>query len=229
MVSSMTPLFGKIVVTGGAGFIGSHFIDLVLSKQLAEKIIIVDNLSSGSRKNISHHLETNKVELVVADLKNFDRGWVNKFRDAEAVVHLAANPEVRISSIEPRVHFNENVVATFNVLEASRLNDVKVHLFASSSTVYGVAKVFPTPETYPYEPISVYGASKAACEILYRTYHSLYGFSVAIARYANIIGPRVKPWCNNRLHKQAKEEPDNTRNTRRWNTKKEAICTCKTL
>lgn len=184
-------MFGKVIVTGGAGFIGSHFIDFLIDKGVAENIVIIDNLSSGSIENIRHRLNSKGVELVVADLKNFDKSWVEKFKDAEVVIHLAANPEVRISSIEPRVHFNENVIATFNVLEASRINDVSIHFFASSSTVYGDAKIMPTPEDYPYDPISVYGASKTVCEILYRTYHSLYGFSTAIARYANIVGPRL--------------------------------------
>lgn len=183
-------VFNKVVVTGGAGFIGSHLIDFMFEKNLVGEIVVIDNLSSGSINNVKHHLESKRLNLVVADLKNFDHSWVEKFKDADAVIHLAANPEVRVSAIEPRIHFNENVVATFNVLEASRINDVKVHFFASSSTVYGDAKVIPTPETYPLEPISVYGASKAACEMLYHSYYSLYGFSVSIARYANIIGPR---------------------------------------
>ncbi|MEM0371877.1 MAG: GDP-mannose 4,6-dehydratase [Ignisphaera sp.] len=188
----MNNMFSNIVVTGGAGFIGSHFIDLLIEKGIADHIIVIDNLSSGSINNIRDKLDTGKVELVVADLKNFDNSWVNKFRDADAIIHLAANPEVRISSIEPKIHFNENIVATFNVLEASRINDVDIHFFASSSTVYGDARTIPTPETHPYAPISVYGASKAACEILYHSYHSLYGFSIAIARYANIIGSRSR-------------------------------------
>ncbi|MEM1527052.1 MAG: NAD-dependent epimerase/dehydratase family protein [Ignisphaera sp.] len=183
-------LFSKLVVTGGAGFIGSHFIDLLVENNVADQIIVIDNLSSGSVSNIEHHLTKKQIELIIADLKQYDDSWITKFRDTEAVIHLAANPEVRVSSIEPKIHFDENIVATFNVLEAARKNDVEYHFFASSSTVYGDAKNIPTPETYPYEPISVYGASKAACEILYHSYFSLYGFSVSIARYANIIGPR---------------------------------------
>jgi UDP-glucose 4-epimerase len=182
--------FGKILVTGGAGFIGSHFIDFIIEKNVADEIVVIDNLSSGSIDNIKHHIEAKKIDLVIADLKHYDQTWISKFKNADAVIHLAANPEVRVSSTEPRIHFNENVLATFNVLEASRVNDVTLHFFASSSTVYGDAKVIPTPETYPLEPISVYGASKAACEVLYHSYHSLYGFSIAIARYANIVGPR---------------------------------------
>ncbi len=107
------------------------------------------------------------------------------------VFHFAANPEVRVSVTDPRVHFEENVVATFNVLEACRVNDVPLLVFASSSTVYGDAKVIPTPEDYsPLEPISVYGASKLACENLIISYSNLYGIRGLIIRYANIVGPR---------------------------------------
>lgn len=182
--------FNKIVVTGGAGFIGSHFIDFLINKGITRHITVIDNLSSGSINNIAHLINKNLIEFIVADLKIFDGTWIQKIRNAEAIIHLAANPEVRISSVEPRTHFDENIIATFNILEASRIYDVKIHFFASSSTVYGDARIIPTPEEYPYEPISVYGASKAACEILYHAYHSLYGFNVSIARYANVIGPR---------------------------------------
>lgn len=185
-------IFEKIIVTGGAGFIGSHFVDYIVNHSIAKHIVVIDNLSSGSIHNIEQWLEKPFFKLIVADLKKFDSTWVNEFKDSEAVVHLAANPEVRISSVEPRTHFEENIVSTFNVIEASRLNNVEIHFFASSSTVYGDAKEIPTPETYPLQPISVYGASKAACEILYHSYHKLYGFSVAVARYANIIGSRSK-------------------------------------
>jgi UDP-glucose 4-epimerase len=182
--------WGKVVVTGGAGFIGSHIVDYIASHFLADEIVVIDNFSSGSLKNVEHHLDKKYFKLVKADLKQYDPSWVDTLKDADAVFHLAANPEVRVSSIEPRIHFNENIVATFNVLEASRKHDVKIHFFASSSTVYGDAEKIPTPEDHPLKPISVYGASKAACELLYYTYTKLYGFSVAVGRYANIIGYR---------------------------------------
>jgi UDP-glucose 4-epimerase len=182
--------WGKVVVTGGAGFIGSHIVDYIASHSLADEIVVIDNFSSGSLKNIEHHLDKKYFKLVKADLKQYDPSWVEALKDADVVFHLAANPEVRVSSIEPRIHFNENIVATFNVLEASRKHDVKMHFFASSSTVYGDAEKIPTPEDHPLKPISVYGASKAACELLYYTYTKLYGFSVAVGRYANIIGSR---------------------------------------
>jgi UDP-glucose 4-epimerase len=182
--------WGKVVVTGGAGFIGSHIVDYIASHFLADEIVVIDNFSSGSLKNVEHHLDKKYFKLVKADLKQYDPSWVDTLKDVDVVFHLAANPEVRVSSIEPRIHFNENIVATFNVLEASRKHDVKMHFFASSSTVYGDAEKIPTPEDHPLKPISVYGASKAACELLYYTYTKLYGFSVAVGRYANIIGYR---------------------------------------
>lgn len=187
--SGYTP-WGKVVVTGGAGFIGSHAVDYIATLSLASEVVVVDNFSSGSVKNIEHHIGKSYFQLIKADLKYFDSTWANMFRGADAVLHFAANPEVRISSVEPKVHFDENIVATFNVLEASRRSDVKLHFFASSSTVYGDAEKIPTPEDHPLKPISVYGASKAACELLYHAYSKLYGFSVSIGRYANVIGYR---------------------------------------
>lgn len=192
MWEKISKVLRKAVVTGGAGFIGSHIVDKLADMNM-DQIIVIDNLSSGSLDNISRHLGKKYFSFINADLKNYDEKWVSSFKDCDVVFHFAANPEVRVSSIDPRIHFNENVYATFNVLEAARKYDVKYHVFASSSTVYGEAKTIPTPEDYhPLEPISVYGATKLACEALYIAYAKLYGFKVLIARYANIIGPRSR-------------------------------------
>lgn len=178
----------RVIVTGGAGFIGSHIVDSLMSRNL--EVIVIDNFSSGSLDNIKQHIDKKSFKLVKADLKHKGQ-WIEEFKDADIVFHYAANPEVRVSSINPRIHFEENLVTTFNVLEASRINDVKLHVFASTSTVYGDAKKFPTPENYyPLEPISIYGSVKLGAEYLYITYSKLYGFRSLILRYANIIGPR---------------------------------------
>ena len=105
---------------------------------------------------------------------------------------MAANPEVRVSSINPEVHYKQNIVATFNLLEAIRkYGGIETLIFTSSSTVYGEASVIPTPEDYaPLEPISVYGASKLACEALIMGYAHSYGFNAVIYRLANVVGPR---------------------------------------
>jgi UDP-glucose 4-epimerase len=112
--------------------------------------------------------------------------------DVDVVFHFAANPEVRVSSIDPGVHFNENVVATFNLLEAMRRRGVKEIVFASSSSVYGEPDSIPVGEDAPLRPVSVYGASKASCESLIHAYTRLYGLSAVVLRYANIVGPRMR-------------------------------------
>ncbi|MCX8199835.1 MAG: GDP-mannose 4,6-dehydratase, partial [Sulfolobales archaeon] len=121
----------RIVVTGGAGFIGSHIVDaLVYRERCAAKI--VDNFSSGRIENIERHLNTSSVSVLRGDLKD-PRVADEAIRDSDAVFHFAANPEVRVSSVSPEVHFNENILTTFNVLEAMRRMDVVEIVFASSS------------------------------------------------------------------------------------------------
>jgi len=177
------------VVTGGAGFIGSHLVDKLAS--LGFDLVVVDNLSSGSLENVCVHMGKPYFSFVRSDLKVFSSEWSKCFNGADVVFHFAANPEVRVSVTDPRAHFDENILANFNVLEACRKFDVPCIVFASSSTVYGDAEVIPTPENHhPLEPISVYGACKLACKDLIITYSKLYGIRGLILRYANIIGPR---------------------------------------
>ncbi|MEM0025457.1 MAG: GDP-mannose 4,6-dehydratase [Zestosphaera sp.] len=178
----------KAVVTGGAGFIGSHVTEYLVIKGF--EVVVVDNLSSGSLENINHLIKNGKVKLLIKDLKIFDDELRNAFNEADTVYHFAANPEVRVSMTEPRTHFEENVLVTFNVLEGCRLNDVKEVVFASSSTVYGDAQVFPTPEDHPTKPISVYGVSKLMSENLLAGYSDIYGIRALSLRFANIVGPR---------------------------------------
>ncbi|RLG79413.1 MAG: UDP-glucose 4-epimerase [Thermoprotei archaeon] len=179
----------KAVVTGGAGFIGSNLVEYLLREDVDE-VVVIDNLSSGRREFLSH-IKDGRLRLIVSDLKKPDPTWVEEFRSADIVYHFAANPEVRTSVTDPEIHFQENVVASFNVLEACRKGGVKELVFASSSTVYGDAVKFPTPEDYhPLVPISIYGAAKLAVENLITTYSVLYGIKGAILRFANIVGPR---------------------------------------
>ncbi|MCC6033939.1 MAG: SDR family NAD(P)-dependent oxidoreductase [Desulfurococcaceae archaeon] len=179
----------SIVVTGGAGFIGSHLVDKLV--ELGFSVKVLDNLSSGSLENIKHLLARKNIEFIHIDIKNYEE-LKKALRNVETIFHFAANPEVRVSTINPEVHFKENIVATFNVLEASRTSEVREIVFASSSSVYGEADNIPVPEEAPVKPVSVYGASKASCENLLHAYSVLYGLKTLVLRYANIVGPRLR-------------------------------------
>lgn len=175
----------RVLVTGGAGFIGSHLVERLVAR--GYEVVVLDNLSSGSLENLRSVL--GDVEFVRGDVRS--REDVEKaLRGVDAVFHFAANPEVRVG--DPREHFEHNVFATFNVLEAMRRLGVSDIVFASSSTVYGDAEKLPTPEDYgPLKPISVYGASKLACEALISSYTHTFGFKGVALRYANVVGPRA--------------------------------------
>ena len=134
-----------------------------------------------------------EIELFKGDCKN-RRDVLDSMKDVEVFFHLAANPEVRLELCDPETCFRENVYATHVVLEAVRKSDVKIMAFTSSSTVYGDAKLIPTPEDYPPEPISVYGSSKLASESLIMAYAHTYGFRAVIYRLANIVGPSARAY-----------------------------------
>ncbi|MDD1653047.1 MAG: NAD-dependent epimerase/dehydratase family protein [Methanomicrobiales archaeon] len=176
------------VVTGGAGFIGSHLVDALVAR--GDRVTVIDNLSAGTRDNLAGHLEKGRVTLVTADLLA-QGGWESHLEGAAMVYHLAADPDVRQSAVTPERQVQENIVATARVLEAMREHRVPALAFTSTSTVYGEASVIPTPEEYtPLQPISVYGATKLACEALISAYSHSYGIRSVSFRFANIIGPR---------------------------------------
>jgi UDP-glucose 4-epimerase len=175
------------VVTGGAGFIGSHLVDALVAR--GERVIVIDSLCAGSRDHLAGHLDKGTVSLLPCDL--LGDGWQQALDGAERVCHLAADPDVRMSSVSPESQIRNNITATFRVLEAMRTGSAEEILFTSTSTVYGDATLLPTPENYtPLEPISVYGASKLACEALIASYCHTYGMTAWVYRFANIIGPR---------------------------------------
>jgi UDP-glucose 4-epimerase len=178
----------RVLVTG-AGFIGSHLVDRLVRD--GYRVRVVDNLSSGRVENIKHHLDAGSVELIVSDLKD-PQVALKAVEGVNTVFHFAANPEVRVSTTNPEIHFNENIVATFNLLEAMRKKGVKELVFASSSSVYGEPEEIPVDENAPIRPVSVYGASKAACEALIHAYTKLYGIKAVVLRYANVVGPRLR-------------------------------------
>ncbi|MEM1903290.1 MAG: GDP-mannose 4,6-dehydratase, partial [Pyrobaculum sp.] len=130
----------RVLVTGGAGFIGSHLVDRLV--EMGHYVRVLDNFSTGRVENLTHH---GGVEVVKGDLKSPADAW-EAVRRVEVVFHFAANPEVRISTVSPKTHYEENVLATFNLLEAMRESGVRELVFASSSSVYGEPSVIPVSE-----------------------------------------------------------------------------------
>jgi len=176
------------LVTGGAGFIGSHMVDQLIMR--GDDVRILDNLSSGRLEFINGHLNGGSVEFLEADLLNLEEVTV-AMRGVDRVVHLAANPDIRLGTEITNTDLEQGTIATYNVLEAMRRSGVSSIGFASSSAVYGEAVEMPTSETYgPMLPISLYGASKLASEALCTSWSGTFGIHCWIWRFANIVGPR---------------------------------------
>jgi UDP-glucose 4-epimerase len=192
------------VVTGGAGFIGSHLVDTLVAQ--GNEVLVIDSLCAGRRECIARHIDTGVARLVQADL--LDDGWQEHIRGADRVFHLAADPDVRQSAIDPEPTMQNNIMATYRVLEAMRKYEVPEIVFTSTSTVYGEATVIPTPEDYaPLLPVSVYGASKLACEALISSYCYSFGMKAWIYRFANIVGERSGHGVITDFIRKLKENP----------------------
>jgi UDP-glucose 4-epimerase len=177
----------KVLVTGGAGFIGSHLADRLLKD--GHEVVILDDLSTGHVEHL--HPDARFYQMDVHS------PWLDelfKIERPEAVLHQAAQASVRRSVEDPVFDGSVNVLGTVTLLQASVRHGVRRFLFASTGgALYGEADVIPTPEDYPTLPVSPYGASKLAAEVYLRTFHALHGLSYAALRYANVYGPRQDP------------------------------------
>lgn len=177
------------LITGGAGFIGSHIVDFLMER--GEDVCVLDDLSAGDINNIGRWKDSDGLRFVKGDLLSPD-SFRETLEGCETVYHLAANPEVRSWKARPEDHFRQNIEGTYNLLEAVRSQGgVETFVFTSTSTVYGEPSAIPTPETYaPMKPISHYGASKLASEAMICSYAAMYGFRCVSYRMANVVGPR---------------------------------------
>lgn len=174
----------KALVTGGAGFIGSHVVDALIKRGFG--VLVIDDLSTGKRDNISSKAFFVKMDIRSARLEE----EIQKFKP-NIVFHHAAQIDVRISVEDPEVDAHINLLASVKLLEASRKAGVKKFVFASSGgAIYGGAKRIPTPETYNAKPLSPYGVSKLSFEHYLHCYEHVYGLPFVSLRYANVYGPR---------------------------------------
>src|SRR2546425_2297060 len=180
----------KILVTGGAGLIGSTTIDLLLRDYKPGSIVVLDNLSRGTHANLDTALKDRRVRLVEGDIR--DQKLVERLAaEVDAIVHMAA---IRITACaaEPREAFEVMCAGTYNVVEAAQKGHVQKVVAASTASIYGLADRFPTTEAHhPYNNRTWYGASKVMLEGLLRSFNDMYGLPYVALRYFNVYGPRM--------------------------------------
>jgi UDP-glucuronate 4-epimerase len=189
----------SILITGGAGFIGSHLVEHLLAAT-SERLVVLDNFNDYydpqlKRQNAAAWADNPRITLIEGDFGDADTIETTLLDfNVKAICHLAASPGVPASLRHPRDYFQNNVLGTVTLLEAVRRHPVDRFLFASSSTVYGRGAVAPFVEDAPLGvPASPYGASKRAAEIAGLTYHQLFGISFVGLRFFNVYGPRLRP------------------------------------
>ena len=179
---------GNVLVTGGAGFIGSHLVDALMKNRDVEEVRVIDNFSTGKIENISNHLKSKKFSLLKDDVRNHEA--VHKaMKNINYVFHEAAIASVPLSVKNPQACYEVNVAGTFNLLEEARIRDA-ILIYASSCAVYGDPSRIPIREDDASKPISPYGASKLSAEALCIAYNSTYGLRSTCLRYFNVYGPR---------------------------------------
>ncbi|MBL6948981.1 MAG: NAD-dependent epimerase/dehydratase family protein [Rhodospirillales bacterium] len=180
----------RVMIVGGAGFIGSHFTDRLLAEPSTERVTLFDNFSSGHEWHYAHHADDARLSVVRGDAG--DRGALaGAIAGHDTVIHLAANPDIARAATEPAIDFDEGTVLTNNVLEAMRTSGCNHILYASGSGVYGDRGDEEVAEDFgPMLPISTYGASKLACEALISSYCHMFGLRTRIFRFGNVVGPR---------------------------------------
>ena len=196
----------RVLVTGAAGFIGSHMVDRLLSA--GHSVAGLDNFSSGQRRFLESAMTHPKFTLHEADL--LDRKSLTRaIQDAELVLHFAANADVRFGTDHPRKDLDQNTIATWNVLEAMRDEGCKRIVFSSTGSVYGEPDIFPTPENCPF-PVqtSLYGASKLAAESLIQAYCEGFGLQSYIFRFVSILGERYSHGHVVDFWQQLSQHPD---------------------
>ena len=179
-----------VFVSGGAGFIGSHFVQRILLKDDTSKVTVYDNFSSGSLDHLATVHNEPRLAIVEGDIKHLGL-LTHAMAGADLVVHFAANPDIAKAVKQPDIDFWEGTYLTQNVLEAMRINRVGTILYTSGSGIYGDVPGVTFSESFgPCFPISTYGASKLSCEALISSYCQMFSLRGRAFRFANVVGPR---------------------------------------
>ncbi|MFO1488356.1 MAG: NAD-dependent epimerase/dehydratase family protein [Verrucomicrobiota bacterium] len=179
------------LVTGGAGFIGSHLIDVLLADKSTREVRVLDNLSSGRREHLAHHGHDSRLKIVIVELLELEK-IAPHFQGVDQVFHLAANPDARWGIDNTRLDLEQETIVTYNVLESMRRAKTPRLVFSSSGTVYGDVGTTVTHEKLgPALPTSLYGAGKVASEGLISAFCATFGLSAIIFRFGNITGERT--------------------------------------
>ncbi|MFH0959938.1 MAG: NAD-dependent epimerase/dehydratase family protein [Pseudomonadota bacterium] len=177
----------KVLVTGGAGFIGSHIVDELILRN--HEVVVYDNLSTGYELHMRSVSSSSQVKLVVGDILDYEN-LVKSMEGTDLVFHLAANADVRGGKSDTKVDLQQNIIGSHNVLECVKLHGIREIVFTSSATVYGEPEIFPTPETYSPLQTSLYGASKFAVESIIQAYSEYFGIRSYMFRFVSWIGER---------------------------------------
>lgn len=176
----------KLLVTGGAGFVGSHIVDQLLER--GDKVVIIDNLVTGKREQVHSNAVFYRIDITDPKLKQ-----IVEQEKPDAIIHQAAQIQVPTSMEDPGYDASSNIIGTINLLEAARHSGVKKIVYASSAAVYGEPQYLPIDENHQTEPLSPYGVSKLTAEYYLKMYSKVYGISYSILRYANVYGIRQDP------------------------------------
>jgi UDP-glucose 4-epimerase len=184
------PRRDRFFIVGGAGFVGSHVVDTVLSDPATDSVTLFDNFCSGREWHYAHHLEDPRLAVVRGDVKNLP-ALARAMDGHSVVIHLASNPDIARAVTEPAVDFDEGTLLTHHVVEAMRITGAKHILYASGSGVYGDLGEHEACEDHgPLVPVSTYGASKLAGEALIASYSAMFGIVGRAFRFGNIVGSR---------------------------------------
>jgi UDP-glucose 4-epimerase len=178
------------LIVGGAGFVGSHFVDRLLGAEAAERVTVYDNFSSGRDWHLKAHADDDRLAIVRRDVGDLE-ALTEAMSGHDTIIHLASNPDIAAAMTDPMIDFREGTALTNNVVEAMRRAGVRDLLYASGSGVYGdLGEAWIHEDHSPLEPVSTYGASKLAGEALIGAYCQMFGLTGRCFRFANVVGPR---------------------------------------